>query len=70
MAWTQSDIDKLQAAIADGRGARQITFSDQSITFNSITDMLGLLATMRRELAAESAVAPRNYRVAATSKGV
>lgn len=65
MAWTQADVDALQAAIAAGRGARSITFSDQSVTFNSIEDMLKLLSVMQQGLANH----PR-YRLAATSKGV
>ncbi len=69
MAFSQSDVDNLQAAIADGRGARTITFSDQSVIFNSITDMLALLAVMRQEVNL-AASTPRHYRLAATSKGV
>ena len=67
MAWTQTDIDTLKAAIAAGRGARSITFADQSVTFNSIAEMLALVATMQQEVNADTR---RNYRVAATSKGV
>lgn len=67
MAWTQTDIDKLKTAIADGRGARQITFADQSVTFHSIQDMLQLLSTMQHEVNASSTP---NHRLAATSKGV
>lgn len=47
MAWTQTDIDKLQQAISDGRGVRSIAFGDQITSFNSIDDMLKLLATMQ-----------------------
>lgn len=68
MAWTQADIDALQAAIAAGRGARSITFSDQSVTFNSIDDMLKLLATMQQAVAGETGAS--RSRFAATSKGV
>lgn len=69
MAWTQSDVDALQRAIAEGRGARSITFSDQSVTFNSIKEMLDLLSVMQQAVNA-AAGRPRNYRVAATSKGL
>lgn len=68
MAWTQADVDKLKQAIADGRGARTITFADQSITFNSIPDMLGLLSVMQHDV--NAATTPRTSRYAATSKGV
>ena len=69
MAWTSADVDALKTAIADGRGARSITFGDQSITFNSIDDMLKLLAVMAAEAAAVSGSTSRT-RFAATSKGL
>jgi hypothetical protein len=67
MPFTQADVDALKRAIAEGKGARTITFSDQSVTFESIQDMTVRLALMERE--ANSSVR-RGYRVAATSKGV
>ena len=68
MAWTQTDIDALERAIADGRGARTISFSDQSITFGSIPEMLQLLATMKGAVAAAAGTSTTRY--AAFSKGV
>lgn len=65
MAFTQADIDTLQQAILDRKGARQLTFSDQSITFDSIDDMLKLLSVMKSQVAGTS-----RTRYAATSKGV
>lgn len=67
MAWTQTDIDRLKAAIAAGRGARTIQFADQLVTFHDIDDMLKLLAVMEQDVNASTR---RNYRLAATSKGV
>jgi hypothetical protein len=69
MAWSQSDVDALKAAIADGRGVRSITFGDQSVTFNSIDDMLKLLAVMTADVSATSGSQTRT-RYAAMSKGV
>jgi hypothetical protein len=69
MAFTQADVDALRAAIADGRGARSITFGDQSITFNSIDDMLKLLSIMQANVNATNGTQTRT-RYAATSKGV
>jgi hypothetical protein len=69
MAWTQSDVDALKQAIADGRGARSITFGDQSITFGSVDDMLKLLSVMQAEVTAATGTSTRR-RLAATSKGV
>lgn len=68
MAWSQSDIDALQAAISAGKGARSITFADQSITFNSIDEMLKLLSVMQAQVNANSGGSRTRY--AATSKGV
>ena len=69
MAWTQTDLDALDAAIAAGKGARSIAFSDQVVTFNSIADMLALRAAMKGEIE-QAAGTSRRYRLAATSKGV
>ncbi len=66
MAWTQADIDLLKQAIVDRKGARSIAFSDQVVTFDSLEDMLKLLAWMQREVSGPSSVT----RYAATSKGV
>lgn len=68
MAWTQNDIDTLQGAIAAGKGAQTITFGDQSITFQSIDQMLKLLSTMKQEVLAGSGGSRTRY--AATSKGI
>lgn len=65
MAWTQADIDLLKDALRDRKGARSITFSDQSVTFDSIDDMLKLLAVMQGEVTGGS-----RTRYAATRKGV
>lgn len=67
MAWTSTDVAALERAIADGRGARSMTFSDQSVTFNSIDDMLKLLAVMRQGV--NAAAGRSSTRYAATSKG-
>lgn len=68
MAWTTADVTALEDAIADGRGARSITFGDQTVAFNSTEDMLRLLATMRA--AVNTAAGVTRTRYAATSKGV
>lgn len=65
MAFTQDDLDKLERAISDGRGARSMSFSDHSVTFNSINDMLKLRGVMQREIDGSTST----YRLAVTSKG-
>jgi hypothetical protein len=69
LPWSQSDIDALKAAIAEGKGARQITFADQTIVFHSITEMLELLAAMQNDVAA-AGESTSSVRYAATSKGI
>lgn len=66
MAWTQADLDALDAAIAAGGAVEAMTFGDQSITFRSLADMLRLRAVMAQALNASN----RGSRLAATSKGV
>ena len=68
MAWTQSDIDALKAAIAAGRGARSISFGDQTVTFHSVAEMIELLRVMQDDVSA-TASTPRT-RYAAFDKGV
>lgn len=68
MAWTSADVTALERAIAAGQGARSITFADQTITFNTIDEMLKLRAVMLQELNANSGGSRTRY--AATSKGV
>jgi hypothetical protein len=70
MAWTQSDVDALKAAIADGRGARSITFGDQSVTFGTVDEMLKLLAVMQADVTASTTGTSTRRRLAATCKGV
>jgi hypothetical protein len=69
MPWTQTDADNLRRAIADGRGARSMSFGDQTVVFNSLKEMIELLAIMETD-AATTAGTRRAYRVAVTSKGV
>ena len=44
MAWTQTDIDALKAAIASG--ALFVQYADKSIRYQSTKDMLSALAAM------------------------
>lgn len=67
MAWTQADLDKLDAALANGSAVQTIAFADQSFTFRSIDEMLKLRAVMAQAL--NAAAGGSAYRLAATSKG-
>lgn len=68
MAWSQTDINTLQAAIATNGAVKSITFADQTMTFRTLDEMRELLAMMRSEVSAESPQQRRRF--AATSKGV
>ena len=71
MPFTQTDADNLRRAIADGRGARSMTFDNQTVVFNSITEMLELLARMEADVAGPAGTnTRRSYRIGVTSKGV
>lgn len=65
MAWTQADVDKLDAAIASGGVLSSLTIDGQTFTFRSLDDMLKLRAVMQQALGNA-----KNYRVARTSKGL
>jgi len=68
MPWVQADIDLLKDAIVNRKGARSIAFADQVVVFDSIEDMLKLLAVMQAEVAAAAGLSTRT-RFAATAKG-
>ena len=51
MAYTQADLDALDAEIATIRTVKATTFSDQSTTFRDLEDLLKLRAVMAQTLA-------------------
>lgn len=70
MAWTQTHIEELEAALASRKGIRRITFTDgQSAEFDSVEDALTLLATMRSSVTAAAGTSQRT-RLAAFDKGL
>lgn len=68
MAWTQDDLDKIDAALASGAAIKRLKFRDQEFEFRDIDEMMKVRDLIARSLAA--AIAPTNYRLASTSKGV
>ena len=48
MAWTQSDLDKLEKAIA--LGVRRVEYSDKKVEYNSLKDMMMARDLIRKEL--------------------
>lgn len=63
VTWTQGEIDTLKAAIASG--TLHVAFADRSQTFQSLEDMMKVLALMERQLSDTPM-----YRLAATAKGL
>ncbi len=65
MAFTQADVDALQAAIAAGGHIQSMTVGGQQFTFRSVEDMQKLLSMMQSQISGGK----KNHRLAATSKG-
>lgn len=65
MAYTQADLDALDAEIAKVRTVKSTTFGDQSTTFRSLDELLKLRAVMAAQVAGQN-----RTRYGSTSKGV
>ncbi len=52
MAWTQSDLDRIEKAIASG--ARRVRFQTHEVEYQSIGDMLKARDIIKAELDAEA----------------
>ncbi len=70
MAWTQTDIDKLKAAI--GQGATKVKFADREVTYRSLDEMRETLGMMQAEVDLANGVKRRRSRQVrfVTSKGL
>ncbi len=53
MAWTQSDIDALKAAIA--KGVRTVAYADRTVSYNTPQEMIAVLAMMEAEVSQSTA---------------
>lgn len=53
MAWTTSQLEALESAIA--QGTLTVEYADKKVTYRSLEDMLRLRDLMRRELLSTSA---------------
>ena len=67
MAFTQSDVDRLEAAIASTATVQSMTFGGQTFTFRSPAEQSALLAQMRAELSITAGISRTRYVV--TNKG-
>lgn len=62
MAWTQTDVDALKAAIATG--AKDVQYSDGSrVTYRSLDEMKDILGEMKAEVAGSGIKRVRTVRV-------
>lgn len=66
MAYTQTQLDALETAMAEG--VMSVQYSDRRVTYHSLAEMERLRATMRRELGLTDTKVTRRF--AATSKGL
>jgi hypothetical protein len=68
MAWQQSDIDTLKAAIA--QGALRVRFADRDVTYRSLAEMRETLRLVKAEVNADPTSVPvRRFRFQ-TDKGL
>ena len=65
MAWTQTDLDKLDSAIA--KGVRSVQYTSGTVTYHSLAEMLRLREVMKASFA--GALAPART-VGAYSSGL
>lgn len=68
MAYTQADIDALDAEIAAIRTAKATASGDQSTTFRDLDELLNLRAVMQASITMDAGETRTRY--AATTKGV
>lgn len=69
MAYTQADLDALDADIATIRAVKSTTTGDQSTTFRDLDELLRLRAVMAQAVSASSTGRSRT-RYATVDKGV
>ncbi len=67
MAWTQAQLDAVEAAIASGE--LTVRFGDRTVTYRSMDELLQARGVIKDSLAAESGVATDRFSFAQTSKG-
>lgn len=72
MAWSQTDLDSIEAAIVSGQ--RRVRLNGREVEYHSVGDMLKARDAIRNEVnraaaTASGATRPRSFR-ARTSKGL
>ena len=72
MAYTQSDLDALQAALA--KGEKRVSFGDKTVEYRSIEELQAAIRAVKRDLHEQAVAtglwpsAPRQIRIT-TTKG-
>lgn len=67
MAWTQAQLEAIEAAIASGE--LTVRFGDRTVTYRSMEELLQARAVIKEALAAESGSTTDRFSFAQTSKG-
>jgi len=60
MAFTQTDLDAINRAIATGE--RMVRFSDRTVEYRDVADLLRAKSAIEAELAKEAGTAPSRVR--------
>jgi collagenase-like PrtC family protease len=68
MAWTQTDIDKLKAAIA--LGALRVSYGERDVTYRSLAEMRETLGMIEAEVNAAAGMRPAKQIRFQTGKGL
>jgi len=67
MAWTQTQLDAVEAAIASGE--LTVRFGDRTVTYRSMDELLQARGVIKDALASEVGSATDRFSFAQTSKG-
>ncbi len=67
MAWTQSDLDALETAMKSG--VLTVHYSDRTVTYRSMTELMDLREAMKAVIASSTATPRTMATLASFSKG-
>lgn len=67
MAWTQQQLDAIEAAIASGE--LTVRFGDRTVTYRSMDELLQARAVIRESISAAAGTSTDRFSFAQTSKG-
>lgn len=67
MAWTQLQLDAIEAAIASGE--LTVRFGDRTVTYRSMEELLQARAVIKEALATDAGTATDRFSFAQASKG-